>query len=100
MAELMGGDVGGVIDFAAVSSSRQGRGDRRMSGASSEVLYGDSSQFQVVLKQLGKRDSTTKLKVRGEWEDRKWCGGFSSPGKSRSSSAQLCTHPVREHAGM
>ena len=76
MAELLGGDVEGVIGFDAVSTSPGASpGTRRHSmpasmvgavgGASSEVLYGDSSQFQVVMKQLGKRDTTTKLKVKG-----------------------------------
>lgn len=74
MAELLGGEVEGVIGFDAVSSGRRhsmpssalsavGR-DPEMEAASAEILYGDSSQFQVVLKQLGKRDTTTKLKVR------------------------------------
>lgn len=72
MAELIGGEVGGVIGFEEVSSSRaentlsvEGarQGGERSKRDSKEVLYGDSSQFQVVMKQLGKRDTTTKLKV-------------------------------------
>ena len=64
MAELMGDDRGGVIGFGAVSSGvpnlengkvEEVRGARQM-------LRGDSS-LQVVMKQLGKRDATTKLKV-------------------------------------
>ncbi len=68
MVELMGGGVGGVIGFSAVSSGITQR-DRFVPGAAGakgseeEVLYGESSQFQVVMKQLGKRDSTTKLKA-------------------------------------
>lgn len=72
MAELIGGEVGGVIGFEEVSSSRaentlsvegaRQEGERSKRD-SKEVLYGDSSQFQVVMKQLGKRDTTTKLKV-------------------------------------
>lgn len=70
MAELIGGDVGGVIGFDSVSSTTTTDGDFSLNNKGeeqgcvvSEVLYGDSSQFQVVLKQLGKRDTITKLKV-------------------------------------
>lgn len=67
----MGGDVGGVIGFDALSSkasnrrSSGGRDELKGGASGSEPLYGDSSQFQIVLKQLGKRDTTTKMKVRG-----------------------------------
>lgn len=58
MAELLGGDVGGVIGFDAVSKA----------GCRFSATYrspsADNSELQVVLKQLGKRDTTTKLKVR------------------------------------
>ncbi len=79
MAELMGGDVDGVIGFDAVSADSAASrkrsssvvvvvGEGAVGGASTmEVLYGDSSQFQVVMKQLGKRDTTTKLKVRADY---------------------------------
>ena len=80
MSELLGGDT--VIDFEAVSSSSPSRASSSRSAFASsrsssfsfrrrskgeeqvvEALQGESSQFQVVLKQLGKRDTTTKLKV-------------------------------------
>ena len=45
MAELLGGDAAaGFIGF--------------------DVPHGVGGEFQVVMKQLGKRDATTKLKVR------------------------------------
>ena len=83
MVELMGGEMGaGVIGFEAVSSglvqhgsnstSRSGDGasasaDRlRGGGSSEEVTHGVSTKFQVVMKQLGKKDTTTKLKVNTE----------------------------------
>lgn len=56
MAELLGGDVGGVIGFDTVSKRRFSE-TFRSPGA-------DNTELQVVLKQLGKRDTTTKLKVR------------------------------------
>ena len=78
MSELLGGDV--VIDFESVSSPSRASSSRaafatsrsssfsfrkrsRGEDQASEALQGESSQFQVVLKQLGKRDTTTKLKV-------------------------------------
>ncbi len=69
MAELMGGDGGGVIGFDAVSPGdsafgEEGQGEGRRGREEQEVLNGSSNQFQVVMKQLGKRDTTTKLKVR------------------------------------
>ena len=65
MAELMGGEAGGFIGFEAVSGRLggwegvDGEGGR----AVEEVPCGVGAEFQVVLKQLGKRDTTTKLKV-------------------------------------
>ena len=35
----------------------------RARGGGEEVPHGTGSQFQVVMKQLGKKDTTTKLKV-------------------------------------
>ena len=80
MSELLGGSVSGVIGFDAVSSSGGGGGlaasadaatmSAAMSTAAkhrslmSELVFEDSGRFQVVMKQLGKRDSTTKLKVK------------------------------------
>lgn len=59
MAELMGGEAGGFIGFEAVS----GRVGGWEGVAVEEVPCGVGAEFQVVLKQLGKRDTTTKLKV-------------------------------------
>ena len=71
MAELMGGDSGGFIGFEAVSGglgggSWDGGGVSVGVGGevSEEVPHGAGAEFQVVMKQLGKRDTTTKLKVR------------------------------------
>ena len=66
MMDLMGGGVGSVIGFSSVSgvtSSRHRGLGAESHGAVDETLYGESSQFQGVMKQLGKRDPTTKLKV-------------------------------------
>ena len=67
MVDLMGSGMGGVIGFSTVSAGVPHFGARGgakgVGDASNEVLYGESSHFQVVMKQLGKRDSTTKLKV-------------------------------------
>lgn len=82
----MGGGAGaGVIGFEAVSSSllQQQRGGGASAtvmtpgngstneasslgaaGGGEEVSHGSGSKFQVVMKQLGKKDTTTKLKVR------------------------------------
>ena len=46
----------GVIGFEAVSRGLEGEG-----GVVEEVSHG--ARFQVVMKQLGKRDTTTKIKV-------------------------------------
>ena len=48
----------GVIGFEAVS-----RGLEREGGVVAEVSHGAGARFQVVMKQLGKRDTTTKIKV-------------------------------------
>ena len=88
MVELMGGGAGaGVIGFEAVSSTLlQQRGGGASAtpsngttneasslsatgggggagGGGGEVSHGSGSKFQVVMKQLGKKDTTTKLKV-------------------------------------
>lgn len=88
MVELMGGGAGaGVIGFEAVSStllqqrggasatpgngttneasslSATGGGGGAGGGGGEEVSHGSGSKFQVVMKQLGKKDTTTKLKV-------------------------------------
>ena len=68
MAELMGGDSGGFIGFEAVSGGLGGGswdgGGVSVGEVSEEVPRGAGAEFQVVMKQLGKRDTTTKLKVR------------------------------------
>ena len=78
MVELMGGEMGaGVIGFETVSSGllqHSATGGNSTNEASSlsagagggggeEVSHGSGSKFQVVMKQLGKKDTTTKLKV-------------------------------------
>ena len=78
MVELMGGEVGaGVIGFEAVSSGLVQPGASGNSegvpvgaeglggegGVLDEVTPGASTKFQVVMKQLSKKDTTTKLKV-------------------------------------
>ena len=81
----MGGDLGaGVIGFESVSSgllppggtsqggaeggatNAPGLGDAGARGGGEEVNIGAGTKFQVVMKQLGKKDTTTKLKVDGE----------------------------------
>lgn len=65
MAELVGG---GFIGFEAVSAGLAGtegggaRGEGE-GGVVEEASRGVGAAFQVVMKQLGKRDTTTKLKV-------------------------------------
>ena len=75
----MGGELGaGVIGFESVSSGLvqpgAGRingeegttnppGDAGATGGGEEVNIGAGTKFQVVMKQLGKKDTTTKLKV-------------------------------------
>lgn len=79
MVELLGGEMGaGVIGFETVSSGLlqrgAGGGNRSSEGAvgggggvggggEDVSLYGAGTKFQVVMKQLGKKDTTTKLKV-------------------------------------
>ena len=59
MADFLGGELaGGVIGFEEVSRVLEGR-----EGREEEVLHGAGVRFQVVMKQLGKRDTTTKIKV-------------------------------------
>ncbi len=61
MAELLGGDGGGFIGFEAVSGGAVG-GEGNGEGEGVAFL-GQGAEFQVVMKQLGKRDTTTKIKV-------------------------------------
>lgn len=66
MVELLGGEMGGVIGFDEVSSILSHfdqMSDGGMAGGVGNGEDEDSSQFQVVMKQLGKRDPITKLKV-------------------------------------
>jgi hypothetical protein len=61
MADLLGGEMtAGVIGFEAVSRGLEGEG-----GVVEEVSHG--ARFQVVMKQLGKRDTTTKIKALNEF---------------------------------
>ena len=88
MVELMGGELGaGVIGFESVSSGLLPTGGTALGseggatnassdagarggggGGGEEVNIGAGTKFQVVMKQLGKKDTTTKLKVCGEKE--------------------------------
>ena len=67
MADLLGGELtAGFIGFEAVSRGmgREEEGEEgEEEGGVEEVSHGTGAQFQVVMKQLGKRDTTTKLKV-------------------------------------
>ena len=83
----MGGDLGaGVIGFDTVSAGLhkhgasgnsdgfsvsvgaaegfKGVGGSLGGGGEGEVSRGSGTNFQVVMKQLGKKDTTTKLKVK------------------------------------
>lgn len=63
MADLLGDELSaGFIGFEAVSRG-MGREEEEEGGVE-EVSHGTGAQFQVVMKQLGKRDTTTKLKVK------------------------------------
>ena len=66
MSELLGSDAMGFIGFDSVSSGLHGNSADSIDGGGKieDLLVGGSgSAFQVVMKQLGKRDPTTKLKV-------------------------------------
>lgn len=56
---LQHGATGGSNSNEAASLSVGGTGG----GGGEEVSHGSGSKFQVVMKQLGKKDTTTKLKV-------------------------------------
>ena len=61
MADLLGGEMtAGVIGFEAVS---RGLVEGRDGEEVEEVSHGAGARFQVVMKQLGKKDTTTKIKV-------------------------------------
>ena len=70
MAELIAGNTAGFVGFEAVSSVLTGDKWGALEQVQ-ETKLGDldtsnyiaSVEFQVVMKQLGKRDTTTKLKV-------------------------------------
>ena len=68
MADLMAGESAtGFIGFEAVSRGMGRAGEdeeEEEEGGVEEVSHGAGAEFQVVMKQLGKRDATTKLKVR------------------------------------
>ena len=49
----------GVIGFESVSRGLEGREEE----GEEEVLHSAGARFQVVMKKLGKRDATTKIKV-------------------------------------
>ena len=64
MADLLGGELAtGFIGFEAVSRGIGGR-EGEPEGGTEEVSHAAGAEFQVVMKQLGKRDTTTKLKVK------------------------------------
>ena len=63
MAELVGS---GFVGFEAVSAGLAGSGEEGAGGeglVGEEVPRGVGGPFHVTMKQLGKRDATTKLKV-------------------------------------
>lgn len=63
MADLLGGESAtGFIGFEAVSRGMGGE-EGEGAGGVDEVSHGAGAELQVVMKQLGKRDTTTKLKV-------------------------------------
>ena len=68
MAELLAGNAAGFVGFEAVSSALSSEKwkepQETKTGDQDPVNYGAGAEFQVVMKQLGKRDTTTKLKVR------------------------------------
>ena len=64
MADLLGGELTpGFVGFETVSRGMGGREGEEEGGGSEEVSHGAGVKFQVVMKQLGKRDTTTKIKV-------------------------------------
>ena len=64
MADLLGGELAtGFIGFETVSRGIGGR-EGEQDGGTEEVSHGAGTEFQVVMKQLGKRDTTTKIKVK------------------------------------
>ena len=61
-SELLGKEAGGgFIGFGAVSVGLAGTSNG--GGKREELLQSSGAEFQVVMKQLGKKDPTTKLKV-------------------------------------
>ena len=63
MADLLGDELTpGFIGFEAVSRG-MGEKEGEVNGVSEEVSHSSGAKFQVVMKQLGKRDATTKIKV-------------------------------------
>lgn len=60
MSELLGSEGVGFIGFDQVSSGFHGN---TTDGGEDILMVGTGSNFTVVMKQLGKRDPTTKLKV-------------------------------------
>eukprot|EP00731_Ephydatia_muelleri_P018544 Em0011g584a len=74
MAELIAGSAAGFVGFEAVSSALTGdkwgaveQVQETKPGDQDPANYGASVEFQVVMKQLGKRDTTTKLKALQEF---------------------------------
>ena len=64
MADLLGGELAtGFIGFETASRGIGGR-EGEQDGGTEEVSHGAGAEFQVVMKQLGKRDTTTKIKVK------------------------------------
>ena len=67
MADLMGGDTAtGFIGFEAVSRGMGGEVGGGEGVGEEQLPPSAGAEFQVVMKQLGKRDTTTKLKVKQE----------------------------------
>ena len=53
----------GLLQHGATGSEASSLGAEAGGGGREEVSHGSASKFQVVMKQLGKKDTTTKLKV-------------------------------------
>ena len=58
----MAGELGKFVGFDSLSGS-SGAGTEQVDVGSHDQMFNSDAHFMTVLKQLGKRDTTTKLKV-------------------------------------